>query len=195
MNGGTNLLNQLSSAACGGRVPILTGSACVPARQEVGCRRSDFVYEPRTPYHAQSTRDAAASKTAVGAARQPKLLDRVREALRSRHDSPRTEQTYVQWIRQSIRFHNLSDPAGMGEDEINAFLIKRATCHSFRHSFITHLLEAGSLPRRQTGIYGPCRSCSGTSCEDDDDLHARSQSRWKRRTLSHGRIGEDFGNV
>ncbi len=54
--------------------------------------------------------------------RQPKLLDRLREALRARHYSPRTEQTYCQWVKRFIFFHHVRHPAEMGEAEINAFL-------------------------------------------------------------------------
>jgi hypothetical protein len=54
--------------------------------------------------------------------RQPKLLDRVREALRVRHMSPRTEKAYLHWIRRYILFHRKRHPAEMGEREINAFL-------------------------------------------------------------------------
>jgi Phage integrase, N-terminal SAM-like domain len=35
-----------------------------------------------------------------------KLLDQVRDALRLKHYSYRTEQTYVQWIRRYILFQN-----------------------------------------------------------------------------------------
>ncbi len=35
----------------------------------------------------------------------PKLLDRVRASIRARHFSPRTEETYVMWIRRFILFH------------------------------------------------------------------------------------------
>jgi hypothetical protein len=31
--------------------------------------------------------------------RKPKLLDQVRQAIRTRHDSIRTEEAYVQWIK------------------------------------------------------------------------------------------------
>jgi len=56
------------------------------------------------------------------AVREPKLLDRVREAARVRHLSLRTERTYVQWIRRYILFHGKRHPAEMAEVEINAFL-------------------------------------------------------------------------
>jgi integron integrase len=53
---------------------------------------------------------------------QPKLLDRVRAAIRARHYSPRTEETYAGWIKRFIFFHNKRHPASMGADEVNAFL-------------------------------------------------------------------------
>ncbi|MFA5843869.1 MAG: integron integrase [Coriobacteriia bacterium] len=52
----------------------------------------------------------------------PRLMDSVREALRSRHYSHRTEDTYCLWIERFIRFHALRHPADMAEAEINAFL-------------------------------------------------------------------------
>jgi site-specific recombinase XerD len=54
--------------------------------------------------------------------RPPKLLDQMREALRYRHYSRRTEQTYCQWVKRYIRFHHVRHPAEMAEPEINAFL-------------------------------------------------------------------------
>src|SRR5688572_1008080 len=52
----------------------------------------------------------------------PKLLDRVRTAIRVRHYSPRTEETYVQWIRRFILYHGKRHPSAMGANEVNAFL-------------------------------------------------------------------------
>jgi integron integrase len=54
--------------------------------------------------------------------RPPKLLDQMREALRSRHYSRRTEQTYCQWVKRYIHFHHVRHPAEMAEPEIDAFL-------------------------------------------------------------------------
>jgi Phage integrase, N-terminal SAM-like domain len=59
--------------------------------------------------------------------RQPKLLDRLTEALRARHYSPRTEQTYRHWVKRFIFFHNVRHPAEMAEPEVNTFLTHLAT--------------------------------------------------------------------
>ncbi|TAM45671.1 MAG: integron integrase [Gammaproteobacteria bacterium] len=53
---------------------------------------------------------------------QPRLLDQVRDAIRVRHYSLRTEVTYLQWIKRFILFHNKRHPRDMGEKEITAFL-------------------------------------------------------------------------
>jgi integron integrase len=55
-------------------------------------------------------------------ARPPKLLDRVRTALRLRHRSLRTETAYIGWIRRFIFFHGKRHPAELGVDEVSAFL-------------------------------------------------------------------------
>lgn len=51
-----------------------------------------------------------------------KLLDQVREALRLKHYSYRTEESYVDWIRRFILFHRKRHPNQMGAPEIQAFL-------------------------------------------------------------------------
>ena len=53
---------------------------------------------------------------------QPRLLDQVREAIRMRHYSIRTEEAYVSWIKRYILFHGKRHPLEMGEDEITQFL-------------------------------------------------------------------------
>lgn len=69
---------------------------------------------------------------------QPKLIDRFREALRSRHYSRRTEQCYSHWVKRFIFFHHVRHPATMAEPEINAFLNhlavkERVSAHPPRH--------------------------------------------------------------
>jgi integron integrase len=58
---------------------------------------------------------------------KPKLLEQVRHAIRIRHYSARTEETYVHWIKRFIFFHNKRHPAEMGEKEIARFLSSLAT--------------------------------------------------------------------
>lgn len=52
----------------------------------------------------------------------PRLLDQVREAIRLRHYSIRTEESYCYWIRYFVRFHKMRHPKEMGAVEINQFL-------------------------------------------------------------------------
>jgi len=60
--------------------------------------------------------------TGTKAVPQPRLLDRVRTAIRRRHYSYRTEQAYVHWIKRFIHFHGLRHPRDLGEPEVTAFL-------------------------------------------------------------------------
>jgi integrase len=53
---------------------------------------------------------------------KPKLLDEVRQTIRTRHYSPKTEDSYVHWIKRFIFFHNKRHPAEMAEPEIARFL-------------------------------------------------------------------------
>ncbi|WP_297575931.1 integron integrase [uncultured Deefgea sp.] len=52
----------------------------------------------------------------------PRLLDVVREKLRVRHYSLRTEQQYINWVRRFLRFHHHRHPREMGAAEVTAFL-------------------------------------------------------------------------
>jgi Phage integrase, N-terminal SAM-like domain len=52
----------------------------------------------------------------------PRLMDRLRHAIRVRHNSPRTEDRYVEWSERYIRFHGLRHPKDMGGAEIEMFL-------------------------------------------------------------------------
>ena len=70
---------------------------------------------------------------------QPRLLDRVRHAIRARHYSLRTEEAYVGWIRRYILFHKKRHPMEMGEVEINAFVT---------HLAVAEGVGASTRPRR-----------------------------------------------
>jgi site-specific recombinase XerD len=57
-----------------------------------------------------------------GDAKQPRLLDQLREQLAVRHRSPRTVEAYVGWVRRYLRFHGLRHPSLLGPGEVSAFL-------------------------------------------------------------------------
>jgi integron integrase len=59
---------------------------------------------------------------AAKSANPPKLLDQVRDRLRVKHYSIRTETQYVQWIKRFIYFHGRRHPRDMGGPEVEAFL-------------------------------------------------------------------------
>jgi hypothetical protein len=53
---------------------------------------------------------------------EPRLLDRVRDAIRIRQYSLATEKAYVSWVRRLILFHGKRHPAEMEKPDIEAFL-------------------------------------------------------------------------
>ncbi len=60
-----------------------------------------------------------------------KLLEQMRDVMRVKHYSFRTEQTYCDWVERFIRFHQLRHPRDLGEAEVSEFL--------------THLARAGNV--------------------------------------------------
>jgi hypothetical protein len=56
---------------------------------------------------------------------KPKLLDQVRDKIRLRQYSLRTEEAYVQWITRFILFHGKKHPNTMREREIEASAAER----------------------------------------------------------------------
>jgi len=62
---------------------------------------------------------------------KPKLLDQVRDVVRRKHYSIRTEQAYIDWIKRFILYHGKRHPAEMAEEEVAEFrLIWHATSMS-----------------------------------------------------------------
>jgi integron integrase len=61
----------------------------------------------------------------------PKLLDQVRDRIRRKHYSLRTESAYIHWIRRFIYFHDKRHPRELGAQEVERFL--------------THLAVAGQV--------------------------------------------------
>jgi integron integrase len=71
-----------------------------------------------------------------------KLLEQLSDALRTRHYSYRTEQTYIDWVRRYILFHQKRHPGTMGEREIQAFLAHLATDRNVAASTQNQALSA-----------------------------------------------------
>jgi integrase len=57
----------------------------------------------------------------------PKLLDQVRDRIRVKHYSLRTEDAYLHWIRRFIFSHGKRHPRDMGGPEVEVFLSHLAT--------------------------------------------------------------------
>jgi integron integrase len=68
---------------------------------------------------------------AVAGKPKKKLLDQVRDVMRLKHYSLRTERTYCEWITRFIRFHRMRHPTEMRETEVADFL--------------THLARSGNV--------------------------------------------------
>jgi len=95
---------------------------------------------------------------------KPKLLDRLREALRSRYYSRRSEQSHSRSVKRFIFFHNVRHPAEMAEAKINAFLTHLAVKEKMRRRAPIplrasergqiHLPRAGRLSRHPVRLVG-----------------------------------------
>ena len=76
---------------------------------------------------SNATHAPVISVTPPATAQPPKLLDRMRAAIRVRHYSLSTERTYIGWVKRFIYFHQKRHPADMGAAEVEAFLSALAT--------------------------------------------------------------------
>jgi len=56
--------------------------------------------------------------------RSKRLLDRVRDAIRLKGYSVRTEEAYADWIKRFILFHDKRHPQEMGYSDVRAFLLR-----------------------------------------------------------------------
>jgi integron integrase len=101
----------------------------------------------------------------------PKLLDRVREEIRVRHYSRRTEETYVHWIRRFIVFQRKRHPIELGAVEVAAFLTwlavdrhvsastQNQACSAvlflYRNVLGVDIGDVGRIPRASTPVKVP----------------------------------------
>lgn len=73
---------------------------------------------------------------------KPKLIEEVRRKIRLRHYSYRTEEAFVGWIRQYIRFQEMTHPRVLGDDAIEQFLSHLATTRGISASTQNQALAA-----------------------------------------------------
>ena len=74
--------------------------------------------------------DIGEEKSIMSNSDEPKLLERVRQRLRYKHYSYRTEKSYTQWIKRFILFHGKRHPREMGATEVEEFLTDLAVSHN-----------------------------------------------------------------
>ncbi|HXQ32824.1 MAG TPA: integron integrase, partial [Anaerolineales bacterium] len=74
--------------------------------------------------------------------KQKRLLDQVRDALRTKHYSYRTEQAYIEWIKRFILFHGKRHPKDMGASEVHAYITYLAVERNIASSTQNQALSA-----------------------------------------------------
>lgn len=82
------------------------------------------------------------SASLPGQPQPKKLLDRVKDMVRMKHYAYSTEQSYVQWIRRYILFHDKRHPQEMGAVEVEAFLTHLAVTENVAASTQNQALSA-----------------------------------------------------
>ena len=107
---------------------------------------------------------------------KPKLLDRVRDAIRFKHYSLRTEQVYVDWIKRFILFHGKRHPEKMGAEEVRAFLSDFAANQNAAASTQNQALSALLFPYREV-------------LKQDSPWISTTSSGASGRRCSHGPVG------
>ncbi len=71
-----------------------------------------------------------------------KLLQRVRDSIRARHYSHRTEQAYVAWVKRYVVFHGKAHPGSLGVDAVREFLTDLAVRRNVSASTQSQALSA-----------------------------------------------------
>jgi site-specific recombinase XerD len=101
-------------------------------------------------------------------AKPPRLIQRYRELLQTRHYARRTVKTYEQWLRRYLRFHRLRHPREMGSAEVNAFL---------SHLAVEEQVSASTQNQALAALLFLYRDLLGQELELDDIVRARTRQR------------------
>src|SRR6059036_3976381 len=139
----------------------------------------------RYPVERGEARPLAVAEPAPEGASRPRLLDRVRDALRACHSSRRTEKSYVAWIRPYIVFQGERHPAEMGAVELTLFLSSLAQQDHVAASTQNQALSALLFLRLAAGCTGSSIRQRPARCDDRgpqiDELQGRRRSLQQRR--------------
>jgi integron integrase len=103
-----------------------------------------------------------------GQAQPPRLLDRVRDRIRFKHYSVRTEQAYVFWIRRFVIFHGRQHPSAMGAAEVVAFLT---------HLAVHENVAASTQNQAKSALLFLYREVLGTELPWMDDIESAKRPR------------------
>lgn len=74
--------------------------------------------------------------------KEKKLLEQMRDVMRLKHYSLRTEKSYCDWVERFIRFHHMRHPREMAAEEVEAFLTDLARRHNVAPSTQNQALSA-----------------------------------------------------
>jgi hypothetical protein len=121
----------------------------------LGSRFSALFVEADSVQDPTISTDSEPSATA----RAPKLLGQVRQAVRLRHVSRRTEESHVAWIRRYIRFHALRHPRELGAADVTRFLASLAEAGRLSASSQTQALSALWFLYKEVLHRSSSRSC------------------------------------
>jgi integrase len=111
---------------------------------------------------------AADTHPESGAAQQPRLLHRVRDRIRFKHYSIRTEQAYVFWIRRFVVLHGRRHPSDMGAAEVVTFLT---------HLAVDENVAASSQNQAKSALLFLYRDILGTELPWMDDIEGAKRPR------------------
>jgi len=130
---------------------------------------------PNIPKNAASTKNIIIQKNAAPATGR-KLLDQLSDAIRLKHYSYRTEQTYRDWVKRYILFHNKRHPKDMGVEDIRAFL---------SHLAVEKHVAASTQNQALSAILFLYRHVLGQEIEFPTDIVRAEKSKTLPTVLTH----------
>jgi integron integrase len=117
----------------------------------------------------------------ISAPEEPRLLDRMRDKIRLKHYSIRTEYAYLDWARRFILFHSKRHPAGMGATEVEAFLT---------HLAVNRKVAASTQNQAKSALLFLYREVLGSELPWLDGIESAKQSQRLPVVLTRDEVSE-----